>query len=268
MNSAFCFESIGHYLCQRGDIQPFDVARQASESGMEGSIELRKDPQILQGISDLVPGDRLWILWVANQSTSWKGKVITPRSPQKIGVFSTRSPYRPNNICMSSAVVLSVAGNRIGISSNDMLHNTPVLDIKPYLSYADAYSDCEPAWCKTTPEFEVQWSEHLLEKKEWLSQYLPGLINCCADQLRHWPFPHPHKRIKQQQDDLYILSYRTWRILYQISEASNIQKPEQERHLQQILILSIDSGYSPEELEQNTEDPWNDKELHRQFANL
>jgi len=256
MNSAFYFEPIGHYMCQRGNIQPFDVARQASEPGMEGYIELHNDPKILQGISNILVGDRLWILWVANQSTTWKGKVITPRSPEKIGVFSTRSPYRPNNICMSSAEVLLVKNNRINISSSDLLHNTPVLDIKPYLSYADAYSDCEPAWCKTTTEFDVQWSDQLQNKKKWLQMHLPGLINCCADQLRHWPFPHPHKRIKQHKDDLYILSYRTWRILYQVSDES------------QVHILSIDSGYSSEELSHNTEDPWNDKELHRQFAKL
>jgi len=264
MNSAFCFEPIGHYFSQHGDIQPFDVARQASsctpeqsvEAAMEGYIELRSEPKILQGLADMSIGDRLWILWVAHQNTTWKGKVITPRQPEKIGVFSTRSPYRPNNICMSSAIVLSIESYRLGISSNDLLNKTPILDIKPYLSYADSHTNSEPAWCKATTEFELHWAEQLLNKKYWLQMHLPGLINCCADQLRHWPFPHPHKRIKQQNNDLYILSYRTWRILYQVTEGSKV------------LILSIDTAYRPEELVLNTEDPWNDKELHRQFAEL
>ena len=73
--------------------------------------------------------------------------MVPPRGPRtKRGVLATRSPHRPNAIGLSAVELLSVEGRRLHLRGVDLLDGTPILDIKPYVPYADAFPDSSAGW--------------------------------------------------------------------------------------------------------------------------
>jgi tRNA-Thr(GGU) m(6)t(6)A37 methyltransferase TsaA len=91
----------------------------------------------------------VWIVFVFHENTNHKvrGKVHPPRlEGQKVGLFSTRSPHRPNPIGLSSAKLESVNDWMIEVSGVDVIDGTPVLDIKPYLASSDSIPDATEGW--------------------------------------------------------------------------------------------------------------------------
>ena len=93
-------------------------------------------------LMNLTEFSHLWILWVFHQntdSTTVKAKVTPPRlGGERVGVFSTRSPHRPNNIGLTLVKLESVVDDTINIAGVDMVNGTPVLDIKPYIPLYDS----------------------------------------------------------------------------------------------------------------------------------
>ena len=93
-------------------------------------------------LMNLTEFSHLWILWVFHQntdSTTVKAKVTPPRlGGERVGVFSTRSLHRPNNLGLTLVKLESVVGDTVNIAGVDMVHGTPVLDIKPYIPLYDS----------------------------------------------------------------------------------------------------------------------------------
>ena len=101
------------------------------------------DPAVLQ---DLAGFDRLWLIFAFDRSEGWKSQVKPPRGGPKRGVLATRSPHRPNAIGLSAVELLKVEGRTLHLRGVDLLDGTPVLDIKPYVPYADAFPDAKAGW--------------------------------------------------------------------------------------------------------------------------
>ncbi|MFW5845184.1 MAG: tRNA (N6-threonylcarbamoyladenosine(37)-N6)-methyltransferase TrmO [Planctomycetota bacterium] len=102
-------------------------------------------------LKDLRGFDYAWIVFVFNYSRGARQQVIPPRDSIARGVFATRSPHRPNPIGLSCVRVLNTRGTRILIRDHDLLHGTPVLDIKPYLPYADAHPGARAGYVDQLP---------------------------------------------------------------------------------------------------------------------
>ncbi|CAG9573925.1 conserved hypothetical protein [Leishmania major strain Friedlin] len=81
-----------------------------------------------------------------DRAAGFKTMIIPPRDEEWRGVFATRSPHRPNFIGLSCVRLVAVHGLDIHIADHDLLHGTPVLDIKPYLPYCDAHPDARAGW--------------------------------------------------------------------------------------------------------------------------
>lgn len=105
-----------------------------------------RDPECLRGLEEY---SHLWLLWLfsANRSDGWNPTVRPPRlgGNTRMGVFATRSPYRPNPIGLSSVRLLDVVrthdrGTVLRIGGADLMNGTPVLDIKPYI-YSDIHEN-------------------------------------------------------------------------------------------------------------------------------
>ena len=108
------------------------VPRFYSVSDIEGALII--DEEYAAGLSDFVPGDRLNVIFAFHGSPPFdmrRLRIRTPHSGKERGVFSTRSPVRPNPIGLSIVEVLAVRGNIIEVRGLDMINGTPVLDIKP-----------------------------------------------------------------------------------------------------------------------------------------
>lgn len=103
---------------------------------MEGRLEVL--PEFETGLQDIEGFSHLMILWVFHKSTDYELVGKTPTDNRVHGVFSTRSPRRPNPIGLTNVELLRREGRFLHLRGIDMLDGTPVLDIKPYTSSVPA----------------------------------------------------------------------------------------------------------------------------------
>eukprot|EP01059_Diplonema_ambulator_P004435 TRINITY_DN14134_c0_g1_i1.p1 TRINITY_DN14134_c0_g1~~TRINITY_DN14134_c0_g1_i1.p1 ORF type:complete len:426 (+),score=76.95 TRINITY_DN14134_c0_g1_i1:92-1279(+) len=96
--------------------------------------------------------------------TGWKSMIVPPRDTQLRGLFATRSPHRPNPIGLSCCRLLNVSGRVLTIRNHDLLHGTPILDIKPYLPFCDAHPEANHGW---VDELEAPGPDHRWNKHEY-----------------------------------------------------------------------------------------------------
>ncbi|MBO5106018.1 MAG: tRNA (N6-threonylcarbamoyladenosine(37)-N6)-methyltransferase TrmO [Clostridia bacterium] len=127
----------------------FGIPRQSGLVDLEGLIvfepEFRND-DALRGIEDF---SHLWLIWNFSKSEreNWSPTVRPPRlgGNKRVGVFATRSPFRPNPIGLSSVRLLGTVktekGTALRVSGADLMNGTPIYDIKPYLPYTDSHPD-------------------------------------------------------------------------------------------------------------------------------
>ncbi|EPY42777.1 hypothetical protein AGDE_01146 [Angomonas deanei] len=99
------------------------------------------------------------------RSTGYKVMIVPPRDEEQRGVFATRSPHRPNFIGMSCVRLVAVRGLDVFIADHDLLHGTPVLDIKPYLPFCDAHPDAKAGWVQALDASGRGKTDHKYEKQ-------------------------------------------------------------------------------------------------------
>lgn len=134
-----------------------------------GIIRLRNEMNLSDGLVGLDGFTHLWVIFVFHQNTNKgvKTKVHPPRmAGEKVGVFATRSPHRPNNIGLSVVKIEKVEGSAIFVSGVDFVDGTPVLDIKPYLPSADRIDSARGGWAdsKDARSVHVDFSEEALKQ--------------------------------------------------------------------------------------------------------
>lgn len=133
------------------------------QSGLAGSLDGRvvfeprfRSPEGLRGIEGF---DYLWLVWVfsANRHSSEAMTVRPPRlgGNTRLGVWATRSPYRPNPVGLSCVKLEKVEwesddGPVLHVSGADLMDGTPILDIKPYVPYCDTHPDARGGFTDST----------------------------------------------------------------------------------------------------------------------
>ena len=129
-----------------------------------------RNPDALRGIEDF---SHLWIIWQFSEAVrqGWSPTVRPPRlgGNTRMGVFATRSPFRPNNLGLSSVKLLGVEhteefGTVLHVGGADLMDGTPIFDIKPYIPYGDCHVDATGGFTDTAGEFllKVNFPEELL----------------------------------------------------------------------------------------------------------
>ena len=128
----------------------FGVPRQSGLADLPARIVFEPPYRNADALRGLEQYSHLWILWVFSETerSKWSPTVRPPRlgGNKRLGVFATRSPFRPNPIALSSVRLVRIEthtpnGPILHILGADMMNGTPVLDIKPYLPYTDAHPD-------------------------------------------------------------------------------------------------------------------------------
>ncbi len=118
-----------------------------------------RDPSALIGIQDF---SHLWIIWQFSEAVrqEWSPTVRPPRlgGNTRMGVFATRSPFRPNALGLSCVKLLEIEkatefGTVLHVSGADLMDGTPIYDIKPYIPYSDAHADADGGFTATADEF-------------------------------------------------------------------------------------------------------------------
>lgn len=128
-----------------------------------GIIRLRHDLSLTGSFEGLEGFSHLWVIFVFHENTNKivKAKVHPPRlGGEKVGVFATRSPHRPNPIGLSVVKIERIEANSIYVSGVDFVSGTPVLDLKPYLPSADKIEGAKSGWAegKEARTIKVQFS--------------------------------------------------------------------------------------------------------------
>lgn len=131
--------------------EKFGIPRQSGlVKKLKGRIVFEPEYRDASSLRGLEGFSHLWILWKFSESVTeaWSPTVRPPRlgGNKRVGVFATRSPFRPNPIGLSSVkieniILNSPEGPVIEVSSADMLDGTPIYDIKPYIPYTDSHPD-------------------------------------------------------------------------------------------------------------------------------
>ena len=121
-----------------------------------------RNPDALRGIEDFT---HLWLIWQFSENVrqNWSPTVRPPRlgGNTKLGVFATRSPFRPNNLGLSCVCLTGVEqttdhGTVLHVAGADLMDGTPIFDIKPYIPYSDCKPDATGGFTDTTPRQTLQ----------------------------------------------------------------------------------------------------------------
>lgn len=139
--------------------EKFGVPRQPLlADASRAAIELLPPLDTPDAVAGLEENTHLWVIFQFHQvAGEWSAKVRPPRlgGNRKLGVLATRSPFRPNNLGLSVVRLLQVRTSpkvELIVGGADLVDGTPVLDIKPYIPYADAVADAYSAFAERPPE--------------------------------------------------------------------------------------------------------------------
>ncbi len=161
----------------------------------------------------------LWLIWQFSEAvrTEWSPTVRPPRlgGNTRMGVFATRSPFRPNSLGLSSVKLLGVEqteneGMVIHVAGADLMDGTPIFDIKPYIPYGDCHPDATGGFTDTAGEFllNVNFPDALL-------QQLPEDKRSAAiGVLSHDPRPS----YQRKPDRIYGLTFAGFDIRFKVTD--------------------------------------------------
>jgi tRNA (adenine37-N6)-methyltransferase len=133
-----------HSPHQRAEGTPVQAAL---ATGVQGTVEVF--PEYAAGVRDLDGFERIWLVYWFDRAKPAE-LVVTPYLDTKPrGLFATRAPCRPNAIGLSAVRLLGIVGNILQVAGLDILDNTPLLDIKPYIPAFDAFEAKRIGWCES-----------------------------------------------------------------------------------------------------------------------
>lgn len=150
---------------RNGYKEKFGIPRQSGIAGNTESVIVfekeYRDENALRGIEEY---SHLWLIWHFSEvdKKTWSPTVRPPRlgGNKRMGVFATRSPYRPNPIGLSSVELVAVEktkqfGTVLRVKGADLMDGTPILDIKPYLAFTDSHSNAKGGFADTVKDYSL-----------------------------------------------------------------------------------------------------------------
>lgn len=204
----------------------FDAPHQPDLLAQQRSvIELLPDEDFELALTDLAGFERIWLIWWFDRNSNWRPMVRTPRGKtHRRGVFATRSPHRPNPIGITSVPLLEIRGRELIVGSNDLLDNTPILDIKPYISEVDSFPGQRNGWLAEIEEMEEKVEDFRVVlsptaqeqcgwlREKWAIDFMPRVSGILAMS----PYPSRRHRITRPKDGISRLSCGVWRVFFSI----------------------------------------------------
>lgn len=203
----------------------FGIPKQAGlVEELEGQIVFEpefRNPDALRGIEGF---DFLWLIW---EFSANKHKANSPvvRPPvlggnEKMGVFATRSPFRPNNIGLSSVRLLRVEwessrGPIVHVKGGDLMDGTPIYDIKPYVVYADCHPEARSGFVD-----ERKWEKLQVLVSEEVRAHLvnQGLSDKQIEVLREVLAQDPRPHYQKNPDKVYGMPYQDLDIHFRVKD--------------------------------------------------
>lgn len=182
----------------------------------------------MNAVRELETFSHLWLIFLFHQTRdrAWSPLVRPPRlgGNRKTGVFATRSPFRPNPIGLSAVKLEKVEktgqGPVLHLSGVDILDATPVLDIKPYLPWADAIADADGGFAGTRPDprLKVVFSEQAQRQCRKQSARIPYLVPIITQVLENDPRPGYHAVSADKQETIYGIRIFDLNVKWRVKE--------------------------------------------------
>lgn len=201
----------------------FGIPRQSGlVPALRGRIVFEPAYRNREALRGLEGFDRIWLIWgfSANRPAKgdWQPTVRPPRLGGNVamGVWATRSPFRPNPLGLSCVELEAIDGLELVVCGADLMDGTPIYDIKPYVAYADSYPDAQCGFAAAAPEprLEVRIPEELALSPEE-REVLTGLLALDPrpayqqepDRVYGMPFGGKEVHFRVDNDVLTVIDY-------------------------------------------------------------
>lgn len=195
-----------------GHTDKFGIPRQSrEESPILTRIVFEPEYNIPEALRGIEGYSHLWLLWGFSEVDSWSPTVRPPRlgGNTRMGVFATRSPYRPNPIGLSSVRLIAVENGGLIVSGADVMDGTPIYDIKPYLSFSDSHPDAQNGFAEETKDYglRVEGVSELVSEGVWRDvEYILS--------------QDPRPAYQDDPDREYKMDYAGYRITFTVKETT------------------------------------------------
>ncbi|VYU24182.1 tRNA (N6-threonylcarbamoyladenosine(37)-N6)-methyltransferase TrmO [Metakosakonia massiliensis] len=223
--TAFSFAQIG--VIRSPYKEKFAVPRQPGLV-KNGSGELHllapyNQPEAVRGLDAF---SHLWVLFVFHQTMAggWRPTVRPPRlgGNARMGVFATRSTFRPNPVGMSLVELKGIRSHKeqviLELGSLDLVDGTPVVDIKPYLPFAEALPEARAGYAQQAPQADIPvcFSEELTAQLPALEKRYPGLSAFIIDVLAQ--DPRPAYRKEEEAGKSYAVLLADFNVRWRVTD--------------------------------------------------
>ena len=199
--------------------EKFGIPRQSGITEGVAKIIFEPEYRRREAFSGIEGYSHLWLIWQFSEAIrdEWSPTVRPPRlgGNKRVGVFATRSPFRPNPIGLSSVKLISVEytkdiGPVLTVSGADILDGTPIYDIKPYLAYTDSHPDAVGGFADGVREYkiDVDFPNELAEKID------TGLVGELYTLLEN--DPRPSYKVGDEKE--YGMRYAHYEIFFRVVE--------------------------------------------------
>lgn len=157
------FEPIAYI--QNGFSTKFGIPRQSGLADVKSEIVFEPEYRVPEAFRGLEEYSHIWLLWEFSEAirNNWTPTVRPPRlgGNQRMGVFATRSPFRPNPVGLSAVSLERIEWERedgpvLIVGGADLMNGTPIYDVKPYLPYVDSYPDAEGGFAAERKDYELE----------------------------------------------------------------------------------------------------------------
>ena len=198
--------------------QKFGIPRQSGLADTPGTIVFEpefRDPNALRGLEEY---SHLWLVWQFSQARqTWSPTVRPPRlgGNRRMGVFATRSPNRPNPIGLSCVRLERIEwqtdrGPVLHVLGADLLDGTPILDIKPYLPYADSVPEAKGGFTDRVERITLA-----VEDPKGLLDALPDAASAA---LRQALACDPRPSYQRDPGRVYGMAYERWEVRFRVEQ--------------------------------------------------
>lgn len=199
--------------------EKFGVPRQAGLADCEARIVFEPEYRTAEAVRGLEEFEYVWLVWLfhlVDGGGEFRPTVRPPRlgGNSRVGVFATRSPFRPNPIGLSSVRLLRIdietgLGPVLYVAGADLVDGTPILDIKPYIPYADAHPDVRAGFAQEEPTPLA-----VVDPEGWLERLPAELRRTAVGALGADPRPHYH----HDPERVYAMSLGEWTVRFRVED--------------------------------------------------
>ena len=205
-------------IIKNGYNEKFGVPRQSGLAPeIKSEIVFREEFRDENLIRDIEQYSHLWLVWGFSENNGeWSPTVRPPKlgGNKRVGVFATRSPFRPNSLGLSvvklEEIKNSVKGKILVVTGADLVNDTPIFDIKPYLPYVDSIPEAKGGFSEDFKDDILKVNIPEAIKNEFCSEDIEEIIAILS--------LNPKPQYQGDEERVYGLSYKNYNIKFKCNE--------------------------------------------------